>query len=149
VEAIPEFQKNNALLIFINRIEEKKDESLKLYKPKNGLLYFEKAPSIAQLPQLIAASDFYVHPAESELGTLMPLIANSYGAIPILPMEEHLKEHFNDSNSLFAQNGFGEALKSAKELYDNSQDFLAKRKACMESVVSWDDAKDFYINLYE
>lgn len=150
IEAIPEIQKNNGLLVIANKSDVLYADKLKKYSVKDGVLYFERYPSLVQIPLLVSSADFYIQPQSETMGTLMPLIASNYGTIPILSLVNGtVIDNFSDENAIIIETSLRDTISKTIELYNDPTTLIEKRKTCMNSVPSWDEIRKNYITLYE
>jgi glycosyltransferase involved in cell wall biosynthesis len=120
-------------------------------KKDDGVIYYSRYPNLWQIPNLLAAADFYIHPHSEITNNLMPLLSSQYGAIPILCPDGHsLSDTFTNENALIIENhNLKEQIEKAIELYKDTEALTEKRIRTMESVVPWSTAKEEYIKLYE
>lgn len=151
IEIIPQIKENNGLLMIASKGDIFYEEELKKLSPKtDGVLYFDKYPSLVQLPLLISAADFYIQPKSPNMGNFMPLVASNYGTIPIVSLNNGpIIDAFSEENAIIAEDGLQAAVQEAFQLYNNSEEFNNKRLTCMNSVVTWDDLQSEYVALYE
>ena len=145
IDAIPTILETGGSIIIATLSNHRYIDKIKPYKDNPRVVFFDRNPSAAVIPLLLAGSDFYLHPNKSTMSNLIPLLAGAYGTTPIIGTETE----FNDSD-IIINNNYEEAIRCAADLYMNQPKQLANmRKNIMESIPSWDDRKQAYINLYE
>ena len=150
IEAIPLIQEKGGLLVIATKSNIFYESLLSKYTKKDGIIYFSKYPSIVQIPTLLGASDFYLHPKSKIAGNLLPMLAGNYGAIPLLALDKHSTEdYFNGNNAFIVNNNLNDKILEAFQLYEDKEAFLLKRQTAMSSIPAWTDEKEAYINLYK
>lgn len=149
IEAIPTIQENNGLLVIATRSNIFYHDALSKYNKKNGVIYFAKYPSMVQIPGLLSATDFYLHPKSHNTGNLLPFLASNYGAIPMLALDKHnTEDYFNDNNAIIVNNNLNDKILEAFELYQDQDKMRELIKSTMKSVPAWNDQKEAYLKLY-
>lgn len=111
--------------------------------------------------RVLAGSDFFLMPSKTEMQAVNHLIAQRYGAIPIVRDTGTLKDGVKEYNK-FSKKGEGikfqnmnnkeltEAIEKAKTLYfDDPETLDIMRKNAMNRESSWKKTADEYLKLYK
>lgn len=109
----------------------------------------------------MSGSDFFLMPSRTEIQALNQLIAQRYGAIPIVRATGTLKDGIREYNK-FTKKGdgiifqnmrekdFRAAINEAKKLYEDEPEILEimRRNALMKDS-SWEKTAEEYLRLFE
>ena len=149
-DSIDVIKNTGGVLVIVGKGAHVYEQKLRSYKHSDGVVYIDRWASPVQAAPLAAGADFYLCPSNTEACGLMPMTASYYGAIPIVTLNGGLADNFNDKNAIIVENeNLKDAIIKASELYSDTNEFLKKRKICMEQDFSWETRKKKYIELYE
>lgn len=111
--------------------------------------------------RVLAGSDFFLMPSKTEMQAVNHLIAQRYGAIPIVRDTGTLKDGVREYNK-FSKKGegikflnmnskdFNEAIDKAKILYfDDVETLDIMRKNAMSKDSSWENVAEKYLEMYK
>ena len=108
--------------------------------------------------RIYAGADIFLMPSQSEPCGLAQMIAMRYGTVPIVRETGGLRDSVKDCGG---ENGNGftfktynandmlDAVKRAKDKYENKTEWKKLVTAAMQADFSWDSSAQLYIGLYK
>jgi hypothetical protein len=100
ISLIPLIKETGGVLILTNYTTNLYQKELNGLSVKDGVVVVKNHPSFLQLPALFGGSDFYINPQKTEMGTLLPLMASKFGAIPLITKNKYEYNIFNEENAI-------------------------------------------------
>lgn len=113
-------------------------------------------PALAR--RIYAGADMFLMPSQSEPCGLAQMFAMRYGTIPVVRETGGLRDTVRDNGGengngftfkTYNANDMSDALKRAKNTYENKDEWNSLIKRAMECDFSWDASAELYLELYE